>query len=97
MNPKYESGATSSYDDKPSVSKSYQEYETDEDQYPITQPILKKEGLIQCTGEAEYSDDLPTLPNEVFAAFVLSTMVNGHIESIDGSEAMVCEVQNHVW
>ncbi|CAH0592539.1 unnamed protein product [Chrysodeixis includens] len=88
LNPIYKSGATTPSDDRPPVSRSYQEFDTDEKDYPITQPLLKKEGLIQCAGEAVYSDDEPTMKDELFAAFVLSTVARAEIESIDGSEAL---------
>lgn len=89
LNPIYKSGATTPSDDRPPVSRSYQEFDTDEKDYPITQPLLKKEGLIQCAGEAVYSDDEPRIKDEIFGAFVLSTVAKGDIESIDGSEALV--------
>lgn len=36
-----------------------------------------------------YSDDLPSLPHEVFASFVLSTVAVGEIISIDPTKALV--------
>lgn len=45
--------------------------------------------MIQCAGEAAYSNDLPIVHNEVFAALVLATIAKGEIERIDGSDAMV--------
>lgn len=87
MNPLYASGST--VDDRPEISQSYQEFETNKADYPITQPLLKKEGLIQCAGEAVYSDDMPTIKGEVFASFVLSNITSGDIESIDSSKALV--------
>ena len=92
MNPIYQSGATTPSDDRPPVSRSYQEYDTDQKYFPITQPLLKKEGMIQCAGEAVYSDDMPTIKDEVFAAFVLSTVAKAEIESIDSSEVLVSTV-----
>lgn len=89
MNPYYESGSTTAAEDRPPISRSYQEYDTDQSQYPITQPLLKTEGINQCAGEAVYSDDEPKIANEVFAAFVLSTVAKGDIESIDASDVMV--------
>lgn len=44
---------------------------------------------IQCAGEAMYTEDLPTLPHEVFANFVLATVPLGKIVLIDPSEALV--------
>ncbi|CAB3256482.1 unnamed protein product [Arctia plantaginis] len=84
----YKTGATTPTDDRPQISRSYQEYDTDKNDYPITQPLLKKEGMIQCAGEAVYNDDIPTIKDELFAAFVLSTVAKGDIESIDSSEVL---------
>ncbi|RVE48162.1 hypothetical protein evm_007222 [Chilo suppressalis] len=84
----YKSGATSSKEDRPPVSHSYQEYDTNKKEFPITQPLLKKEGMIQCAGEAVYTEDMPAMKNEVFSAFVLSHVVSADIESIDESEAL---------
>ncbi|XP_049878492.1 uncharacterized protein LOC126375553 [Pectinophora gossypiella] len=89
LKPFYASAATTSYEDRPPVSRSYQEYDTDKKDYPITQPLLKREGLIQCSGEAVYSDDNPKIKDEVFASFVLSTVAKAHIESIDSSEVLL--------
>lgn len=89
LNPFYASGATTPTEDRPPVSHSYQEYDTNDKDYPITQPLLKREGIYQCSGEAVYTDDIPTIKDEVFASFVLSTVAKAEIESIDGSEAMV--------
>lgn len=85
----YKNGATIPTDDRPQISRSYQEYDTDKKDYPITQPLLKKEGMIQCAGEAVYNDDVPTIKDELFAAFVLSTVAKGEIESIDSREVLV--------
>ncbi|XP_063373978.1 uncharacterized protein LOC134661729 [Cydia amplana] len=91
LNPIYASGATLSFDDRPPVSRSYQEYDTNKADYPITQPLLKKEGLIQCAGEAKYNDDIPTIAEEVFASFVMATIARGEIESVDYSDVLKIE------
>ncbi|KAJ8735651.1 hypothetical protein PYW07_007271 [Mythimna separata] len=88
LNPIFKSGATTPTDDRPPVSRSYQEYDTDPKDFPITQPLLKKEGMIQCTGEAVYTDDTPAIKDEVFATLVLSTVAKADIESIDSSEVL---------
>lgn len=44
---------------------------------------------LQCSGEAKYAEDIPNLPNEVYGAFVLSTVALGTIASIDASAALV--------
>lgn len=71
------------------LSSGQQHYETDPSLYPVNKPIPKIEGESQCTGEAEYVDDIPTLPNELYAAFVLSTVGNCEIDAVDPSEALV--------
>lgn len=71
------------------VSKGTITYETDPDQYPMQQPIHKLEGQIQCTGEAEYVDDIPATPGELFAAYVLSEVANADIDQVDTTIAMV--------
>ncbi|XP_050092812.1 uncharacterized protein LOC126575867 [Anopheles aquasalis] len=48
----------------------------------------KLEGLVQASGEAKYVNDLPTIPGELYAAFVLGTQVHAEIDSIDPSAAL---------
>ena len=43
----------------------------------------------QTTGEAVYVDDIPAYPGQLEAAFVLSTVGNAKLSSIDASEALV--------
>ncbi|KAL0829108.1 hypothetical protein ABMA28_003962 [Loxostege sticticalis] len=83
----YRSGVKRLRESRP-VSRAKQDFETNPKLYPLNQPIPKVEALIQCAGEAKYTDDVPSLPNEVFSALVLSTIPKGEIESIDPSEAM---------
>ena len=45
----------------------------------------------QCTGEAEYADDVASSPRELFAAYVVTTVGNCDITDIDWSVAMVIE------
>ena len=40
-------------------------------------------------GEAKYIDDIPVCSNELFGAFVLSTVANCYIDQIDASDALV--------
>jgi hypothetical protein len=40
-------------------------------------------------GEAQYINDLPALPMETYAAFVLTSVGQGYISDIDPSEALV--------
>ncbi|CAB3227915.1 unnamed protein product [Arctia plantaginis] len=87
IHPRFKSGLINLHDIRP-VSEGSQVYDTDRNTWPLNQPIPKMEGLIQCAGEAMYTDDIPTFPKEVYAAFVLSTIGKGHISSIDATEAL---------
>ncbi|XP_053608547.1 uncharacterized protein LOC128674181 isoform X2 [Plodia interpunctella] len=70
------------------VSDGRQIFDTNPTLWPLNQPMPKVEALIQCSGEAQYTEDLPSFPREVFAAFVLTTVPNGKIENIDAKEAL---------
>lgn len=41
------------------------------------------------SGEAEYVNDIPPRPDELYGAFVLSTVAKADLVSIDPSEALV--------
>ena len=41
------------------------------------------------SGEAEYVDDQPALPGELYGHYVLSTVANAKIGNIDASKALV--------
>jgi xanthine dehydrogenase/oxidase len=111
--PKLRSGAE---EIKREVSKGQQNYDTDPDLYPINKPIRKLESAAQCTGEAEFIDDIPKVrksyshvsypvqhflnlifpqklqsPGELTAVFVLSTVANCEIVSVDVDAAKVVE------
>ncbi|XP_063894693.1 xanthine dehydrogenase/oxidase [Helicoverpa armigera] len=87
INTRYVSGAGNLHDSRP-VSDAKQTFTSDPTIWPLNQPIAKVESLIQCAGEAQYTDDIPTMPNEVFGAFVLSTVALGTIVKIDASAAL---------
>ncbi len=44
--------------------------------------------LKQCTGEAQYTDDIPVQKNELYGVMVLSTKAHAKIVSLDASPAM---------
>lgn len=44
--------------------------------------------LKQCTGEAQYTDDIPVQKNELYGVMVLSTKAHARIRSVDESPAM---------
>ncbi|CAD0197572.1 unnamed protein product [Chrysodeixis includens] len=87
IHPRFKSGRINILESRP-VSRGQQMYETDPSTWPLNQPIPKMEGLIQCAGEAVYTDDIPAFSNEVYAAFVLATVGRGQISSIDANETL---------
>lgn len=88
LHPKYRSGRIDLRRTRP-VSTSIQVFDTNPIIWPINEPLPKAEALIQCAGEAKYTDDMPKQSQEVFAAFVTSDICLGEIESIDPTPAMV--------
>ncbi|CAH2233055.1 jg18402 [Pararge aegeria aegeria] len=87
LNRRHVSGAVKLSETRP-VSEGRQIFETNPSLWPLNQPIPKLEALIQCAGESSYTEDIPTLPKEVFAAFVLTTVGLGTIDRIDPSRAL---------
>lgn len=73
---------------KREVSKASQEFEYIESRSKLYKKIPKVEADIQCTGEAQYINDLPPQHSELFAAFILGDKVNGIVENVDGTEAL---------
>lgn len=82
----YKSGASIL---KRPLSSGRQEYDSFKDKYPLTQNVPKYEGLIQCSGELEYVNDIAPMKNELWAAFIQATEVHATVESVDVSDAMV--------
>ncbi|OWR50825.1 aldehyde oxidase, partial [Danaus plexippus plexippus] len=85
---RYASGSIKIHETR-KVSEAQFFYETDPSLWPLTKPIPRLNGLVQCAGETKYVDDLVQQPGEVFAAFVLSTVALGTIVNIDASKALV--------
>ncbi|XP_044314571.1 indole-3-acetaldehyde oxidase [Drosophila rhopaloa] len=73
------------------LSSGSQTFETIKKNYPVTQPVQKLEGLIQCSGEATYMNDLLTTSNAVHCAFVTAKRVGATIVQIDPSAALQCK------
>ncbi|KAH8327480.1 hypothetical protein KR074_004615 [Drosophila pseudoananassae] len=73
------------------LSSGSQSFETIKKNYPVTQPVQKLEGLIQCSGEASYVNDLLTPSSSVFCAFVTAKRVGATIEMIDPRSALQCK------
>ena len=56
--------------------------ERPESQKVVGTSLPHRSGYLQTTGEAKYTDDMPSLPNTLHAALVLSTQPNARIKSI---------------
>ncbi|XP_067011294.2 xanthine dehydrogenase/oxidase [Anabrus simplex] len=87
LNKRFISGGVSMHQTRP-LSSGKQEFDTDKSMWPVNQPIPKLEATIQCAGEALYVNDVPTIPGELFAAFVVTKVGQGNIEKIDPSPAL---------
>lgn len=70
------------------ISSGTQSYDSFEDRFPLTETVPKYEGLIQCSGELQYVNDLKPMKGELWAAFVQATELHCFVESIDASEAL---------
>uniref|UniRef100_A0A1B0DQ14 Uncharacterized protein n=1 Tax=Phlebotomus papatasi TaxID=29031 RepID=A0A1B0DQ14_PHLPP len=84
IQPSFQSG--SSLISRP-LSSGRQDYPHNPDLYPLTQPIMKIEAMIQCSGEAEYVNDI-YVHDSLWATFVLAKEPLKTIVSIDPSEAL---------
>ncbi|XP_038212504.1 xanthine dehydrogenase 1-like [Zerene cesonia] len=85
--PQYRSGSVRVRESR-GLSDGRQIFDTNPSLWPLNQPTPKFDGLVQCAGEAKYTEDIPAIPKEVFATFVLSTVALGTIENIDASNAL---------
>ncbi|EAT42288.1 AAEL006163-PA [Aedes aegypti] len=88
VRPQFRSGATVL--ERP-LSSSKHSFDTYKKYWPLTKFIPKVEGLSQCAGEAEYINDIPPFPNELFAAFVVATVPRSKVAEINPSEALKTE------
>ncbi|OXA54699.1 Xanthine dehydrogenase [Folsomia candida] len=66
-----------------------QTFESDQKEWPLYQPIPKLEADVQASGEAEYINDIRPEFGDLFGAFVVTTVANATISSIDASEALM--------
>ena len=71
------------------ISKGSQTFENTDPNDPVGRPLPKYEAKIQCTGEAEYIDDIPSVPGELVGYFVLAKVANCDLDVIDASAALV--------
>lgn len=71
------------------ISSGTQSFDTYKERYPLTEQVPKYEGLIQCSGELQYINDIKPMEGELWAAFVQATEIHSFVESIDPSDALV--------
>lgn len=89
INPRYVCGTSGLQ--RP-LSNGVQVFKTDEKLWPLTKPIIKYEGYIQCSGEAEYVNDTfsaQAVGEELWCAFVPTAKVHAKVVQIDASKALV--------
>ncbi|XP_049766804.1 uncharacterized protein LOC126100259 [Schistocerca cancellata] len=70
------------------LSSGKQDYDTHKELWPLGKPVPKIEALVQCSGEAKYVNDVLTIPGELYCAFAVTEIANGHIRSIDATDAL---------
>ncbi|CAH0550925.1 unnamed protein product [Brassicogethes aeneus] len=71
------------------LSKGTQEYSTKKDMYPVSEPVIKLESLVQSSGQAKYIEDMPDYPGQLFIQFVVAKApANSVITKIDTSKAL---------
>ncbi|XP_053686622.1 xanthine dehydrogenase/oxidase-like [Sabethes cyaneus] len=85
IEPRFLSGGTTL--ERP-LSTASQRFDTYKENWPLTKNVPKIEGLAQTSGEARYANDIPTLPNELYAAFVLGTKPHSKLEKVVADEAL---------
>ena len=70
------------------VSSGTQSFTTDPSEYPVSEPLPKLSALLQTSGQAQYTDDLPITPGTLFAAFAVSTVAAATLAGLDLSAAL---------
>lgn len=91
INEEYVSGGTIL---ERAISSGKQSFDTFKDRYPLTEKVPKYEGLIQCSGELQYVNDIKPVNGELWAAFVQATEIHSFVEKIDPTDALVRNTQS---
>lgn len=71
------------------LSSGVQTFDTFKSKFPLTEPVEKYAGILQCSGEAQFINDIPKQQDELWAAFATADKVHYIIQSIDASLALV--------
>lgn len=76
------------------VSNGVQDYPTNKSLYPLTKPIPKIEALAQTSGQAQYINDIPDLPGQLFMSFIEARAAPGSkIKSVSAENVLVIFVK----
>lgn len=67
------------------ISSGKQDLDIEKSMWPVGKPIPKLEAFLQCSGEAEYVNDMPILANQLYASFVVSKTGPCKLKNIDTS------------
>ena len=70
------------------ISSGSQSFTTDPSEYPVSEPLPKLSAVLQTSGQAQYTDDLPINPGTLFAAFAVSTVGPATLSGLDLSLAL---------
>ena len=70
------------------ISSGSQSFTTNPSEYPVSEPLPKLSALLQTSGQAQYTDDLPITPGTLFAAFAVSTVGPATLAGLDVSAAL---------
>lgn len=70
------------------VSSGTQVFDKVEADYPVKKPTEKHEGLLQCSGEAMFANDLPPQSQQLWAAFFSAKKIGATVKDVDASEAL---------
>ncbi|KAL3274968.1 hypothetical protein HHI36_019743 [Cryptolaemus montrouzieri] len=78
------------------ISSGAQDFETNKSLYPLTKPIPKIEALAQTSGQAQYIEDIPDHPHQLYGKLLLAEApANSKIVKIDASKALAKEGIEH--
>lgn len=71
------------------MSRSDHTFEGDESMVraPVGEPIAHKSAALQCSGEAKYTDDIPSPAGTLHGALVMSTKAHAIIKSVNSAQA----------
>ncbi|XP_073848046.1 uncharacterized protein [Musca autumnalis] len=70
------------------VSTAKQTFEVNDSCLPLKKPTVKHEGLLQCSGEAMFSNDLPPQGQQLWAAFFTAKKIGAKVAKINADKAL---------